>query len=133
MVKSRTIREGANPTSDQLAIRGLPSGGDVDAADVRRSAALNCELYGFHGISVWVPNADYPVEWLQRTKLAKFDRYAEYLVGDLKAYGMGLRATGQSPHYDVVSETDDLDDLVRQFMSTPHRVGFNPRADRDDV
>lgn len=93
----------------------------------------NDELYGFHGISVWLAESQPEAEQLIRTKLSKFDRYAEFAVADVVDGGLQLWPTGQSPHYDVVHEDGlDADQLVDSFARVLYRVRQNPYVDREE-
>jgi hypothetical protein len=99
---------------------------------LRQAAVLNHELYGFYGISVWVPNIAFARELLESTKLVKFERYAEFTVAWLTECRLQLRATGQRPHYDVVYEGNDLESLVAQLAAAPYRIVDNPSVDREE-
>lgn len=93
----------------------------------------NHELHGFFGVSVWVADADHSVQGLERSKLVKFDRYAEFTVSDLLDRGLQLWATGQQPHYDVVhSGADDVEALVDALLASSYRIRVNPHVDREE-
>ena len=132
MVKTRALRDEPPPGPDQLVFRGILGDTGLDPADLRQAAVLNHELYGFHGLSVWVANIAFPRELLESTKLVKFERYAEFTVADLTECGLQLWATGQRPHYDVVYEGNDLESLVARLATAPHRIVDNPSVDREE-
>jgi hypothetical protein len=132
MVKTRALRDEPPPGPDQLVFRGILGDTGLDPADLRQAAVLNHELYGFHGVSVWVANIAFPRELLESTKLVKFERYAEFTVADLTECGLQLWATGQRPHYDVVYEGNDLESLVARLAAAPHRIVDNPSVDREE-
>lgn len=134
MVRTRSRRAEPPPPGNARVVRGLLGESELEAADLRANAITNYDLYGFHGISVWVTDADHLVQDLEETKLVKFDRYAEFTVSDLLERGLRLWATGQRPHYDVVhSEVDDVDLLVDSLVASPHRIRFNPHVDREEA
>ena len=95
---------------------------------------MNHDLYGFYGVSVWMVRPDSPLTQLERTKLVKFDRYAEFNVADLVARGLELWATGVHPHYDVVCQGGrELDGLIALFAAAPHQIHSNPHVDREET
>ena len=53
-------------------------------------------------------------------------------MAGLTERGLQLRATGQRPHYDVVYEGNDLDNLVARLVAAPHRIADNPSVDREE-
>jgi hypothetical protein len=75
MVKTRALRDEPPPGPDQPVFRGILGDTGLVPADLRQAAALNHELYGFYGVSVWVANIAFPRELLEATKLVKFERY----------------------------------------------------------
>lgn len=130
MAKVRARRDEPQPTPDTLAVRGILGAVGLAAEDLRAAAVMNHELYGFFGVSVWVPNAEQSIRWLEQTKLRKFSQYAAFTLADLTGAGLALWATGQSPHYDVVYP--ELDVLVDRMSTTPHEIRLNPHVDRED-
>jgi hypothetical protein len=132
MVKTRARRDEPAPGPGQLVLRGILGDAGLDVGDLRQAAMLNAELYGFHGVSVWVTDRDWPRERLEATKLAKFERYAEFTVAGLTGRGLSLWATGQRPHYDVVDERNDLESLVTLIAVTPYAIRDNPSLDREE-
>jgi len=132
MVKTRALRDEPPPGPGQPVFRGILGDSGLVPADLRQAAALNHELYGFYGVSVWVANIAFPRELLESTKLVKFERYAEFTVADLIGYGLRLWATGQRPHYDVVYEGNDPESLVARLAAAPYRIVDNPSVDREE-
>ena len=132
MVKTRALRDEPPPGPDQPVFRGILGDTGLVPADLRQAAALNHELYGFYGVSVWVANIAFPRELLEATKLVKFERYAEFTVADLTGCGLRLWATGQRPHYDVVYESNDLESLVARLAAASYRIVDNPSVDREE-
>ena len=132
MVRTRTQRDEPPPGPAELVFRGILGDAGLDPADLRSAAVLNYELYGFYGISVWVADLVFPRELLESTKLAKFERYAEFVVSDLARCGLRLWATGQRPHYDVVYEGQNLESLVARLAAAPHRIVENHSVDREE-
>ena len=132
MVKTRALRDEPPPGPDQPVFRGILGDTGLVPADLRQAAALNHELYGFYGVSVWVANIAFPRELLEATKLVKFERYAEFTVANLTGYGLRLWATGQRPHYEVVYESNDLESLVARLAAAPYRIVDNPSVDREE-
>lgn len=130
MVKSRHRRDEPLPEPGDLAVRGVVGTLGLMPEDLMAAAVMNHDLYGFYGVSVWIPNAEQPLGRLEQTKLVKFAQYAVFSVADLITRELELWATGQSPHYDVVH--DDLDNLVEQLRVTPHQIRINPHVDRED-
>jgi hypothetical protein len=90
MVKTQALRDEPPPGPDQPVFRGILGDAGLVPADLRQAAALNHELYGFYGVSVWVANIAFPRELLEATKLVKFERYAEFTVADLTGYGASV-------------------------------------------
>ena len=132
MVKTRARREEPAPGPGQPVLRGILGDTGLDAGDLRQAAMLNAELYGFYGVSVWVADTAWPRQRLEATKLARFERYAEFTVASLTGRGLSLWATGQSPHYDVVDAGNDLESLVTLMATRPYVIRDNPSVDREE-
>jgi hypothetical protein len=130
MARSRHRRDEPRPEPGDLVVRGVLGSLGLTPEDLRAAAVLNHDLYGFYGVSVWIPNAEHPLVRLEQTKLVKFSRYAALTVADLTSRELELWATGQSPHYDVVH--NDLDTLVDQLRWAPHQIRVNPHVDREE-
>ncbi len=130
MAKSRHRRDEPPPQPSDHAVRGLLGPSGLTPEDLRAAAVMNHDLYGFYGVSVWIPNAEHSLTTLEQTKLVKFSQYAAFTVADLTSGELELWATGQAPHYDVVH--DALDTLVARLRSTPHQIRINPHVDRED-
>jgi hypothetical protein len=130
VTKSRHRRDEPPPEPGQVAVRGVLSQEGLAVDDLAAAAGLNHDLYGFYGISVWVADDEHSLDWLERTKLAKFSHYAAFAVADLAISGVELWATGQSPHYDVVH--DQLETLVERLRLTAHQIRTNPHLDREE-
>lgn len=104
--------------------------GDLDENVLRRDATGNFEIYGFYGLSVWVPNTDAEFDGLMVGKLKAASEVIQFVAADLYARAISLWDTGQYPHYDGVYVVGDhLDALVDGFMSAPHRLVVNPHYD----
>lgn len=118
----------STPTSDTVVLRG-----DVlDAQSLRRDAMANQEIYGFYGVSVWIPIKDKPDDLLLKTKLQKSRIVLRFTVGDLNAQGLELWDTGQAPHYDAVYvQADRLEALIEALMGTDCMTMINPHYDPD--
>jgi hypothetical protein len=132
MPRTRTLRDEPLPGPFELVFRGILGDIGLDPADLRQAAVLNHELYGFYGVSVWVADLAFPRKLLESTKLVKFERYAEFTVADLAGCGLGLWATGQRPHYDVVEEGNNLESLIARLATAPHRIVDNRSVDREE-
>jgi hypothetical protein len=130
MAKSRHRRDEPLPEPGDLAVRGVLGSLGLTTEDLRAAAMMNHDVYGFYGVSVWIPNAEHPLGRLEQTKLVKFSRYAAFTVSDLASGELELWATGQSPHYDVVH--NDLDSLVERLRRAPHQIRINPHVDREE-
>ena len=131
MVKTRSRRDDAAPGPDGLVLRGLLVGTVLEVSELRETAVLNHELYGFYGISVWLAAGDQERSALETTKLVKFEQYAEFTVASVTASGLRLDPTGQRPHYDVVYE-DSADELAALLAQVPYQVRVNPHVDREE-
>ena len=125
----RHVRRGeSSPEPDAVVLRG----GVLDAHSLREDAITNMQLYGFYGISVWIPNPNRPEAVLLATKLLKSPVVLRFTAGDLTSQDLELWDTGQAPHYDVVYiRADSLDQLVEALMSAPHESMTNPYHDPD--
>jgi hypothetical protein len=132
MTRTRSRRSEPDLLRDQVVLRGVLGAEGLAADDLRKAGELNYDLYGFYGISVWVAGDTFPRALLEGTKLVKFDRYAEFLVGDLEDQGLELWATGLAPHYDVVSAGAGLDEMVASVIRAPHEIRLNPSVDREE-
>jgi len=123
------MRRGEN-TPDPDA--GVLCGDVLDAQTLRQDATTNFELFGFYGISVWVPTQDRTADVLLATKLLKSQVVLRFTARDLTAQHLELWDTGQSPHYDVVYvRADDPDALVNALLAAPNTIMINPHYDPD--
>ena len=128
MTKRRMRRGESPPDPGAVVLRG-----DVlDAQTLREDATTNFELYGFYGISVWVPTQERTTDALLATKLLKSQVVLRFTARDLTTQHLELWDTGQSPHYDVVYvRSDDLDALVNALLAAPNTIMINPHYDPD--
>lgn len=117
MTHQRARRDDPDPPLDSLVLRGLP----LTERELRENAVANFEYYGFYGISVFHADDHAHLTSVCAAKLSAFKDVALFVVGDLRASGLALWATGMAPHYDVVRGEGDQspDDLVRRLLRTP--------------
>lgn len=107
-------------------------GDDLDVELLAADAARNFELYGFYGLSVWVPGDGVTVDAVLATKLVKSRLAVRFRAGDLYDLGLALWDTGQFPHYDgVYLAGDTLEGLVSAFVAAPRTVTINDHYDPD--
>lgn len=131
MAKTRARRDDPPPGPDCLVLRGMLASAGLSLAELRETAVLNHDLYGFYGVSVWLAADDQERAALETTKLVKFEQYAELTVASVTAGGLRLDATGQAPHYDVVYG-DSADELAALLAQVPYQVRVNPHVDREE-
>ncbi|MHB8187750.1 MAG: hypothetical protein ACYDDU_17100 [Dermatophilaceae bacterium] len=92
----------------------------------------NYDMYGFYGMSVWIPSEERSEDFLLKTKLQKSRVVLRFTAGDLNAQRLELWDTGQAPHYDVVYvRADRLGTLIDAFMGAPYATMINPHDDPD--
>lgn len=128
MTKQRMRRGEPPPASDAVVLRG----GGLDRDTLRADAETNFAVYGFYGLSVWVPADAVGEDTLLVTKLLKSRIVRRFLVADLLARGLEVWDTGQSPHYDLVYVRDaDVDALVDAVIATPATTLINQHHDPD--
>lgn len=128
MTKQRMRRGEPPPAPDAVVLRG----GALDRDVLRADAETNFAVYGFHGLSVWVPTDAAGEDRLLATKLLKSRLVHRFVVADLLARGLEIWDTGQSPHYDLVYLRDgDGDDLVAAVIATHSTALINPHHDPD--
>jgi hypothetical protein len=128
MTKQRMRRGGGAPASDAVVLRG----GSLDPQILREDAGTNFAVYGFYGLSVWLPDERHPEDALLATKLLKSRVVRRFTAGDLTARDLELWDTGQSPHYDVVYiRAASPDDLVEAVVAAPCTTVINPSYDPD--
>ena len=126
MAKQR-MRRGENPREPEAVVLRT---GELDENTLRRDAEKNFEIYGFYGLSVWVPGSAAELDALLANKLKAAAEVIRFAAGDLYARGLDLWDTGQYPHYDgVYLVGDSLDGLVAAFLSAPRTVLVNQRYD----
>lgn len=128
MVKQRLRRGEPSPRPDAVVLRG----GAITDARLRADAQANHAVYGFFGISVWVPSSEFAEDDLLATKLVKARTVARFLAADLAERGLELWDTGQAPHYDVVHrDAISLDALVQALIDAPRTTLINPYYDAE--
>jgi hypothetical protein len=128
MTKQRMRRGEKTPHPDAEVLRG----GALDPQKLRQDATTNFELYGFYGISVWVPTQERTADVLLATKLLKSQVVLRFTARELIAQHLELWDTGQSPHYDVVYvRADDPEPLINAVLTTPNTIMINPHYDPD--
>lgn len=128
MTKQRMRRGEPAPAPDAMVLRGGGLDRDVLIAD----AGTNFSVYGFYGLSVWVPADAAGEETLLTTKLLKSRIVRRFVVADLLAQGLELWDTGQPPHYDLVYLRDaDVSALVDAVIATQSTTLINPHHDPD--
>lgn len=97
MAKSRHRRDEPLPQPGDYAVRGVLGASGLTSEDLRAAAVLNHDLYGFYGVSVWIPDAEHLLASLEKSKLVKFTQYATFTVADLITSELEVWATGQAP------------------------------------
>lgn len=133
MPRTRAKRDEPPPRDEAAVVRGLLHAAGLGDGELRDNAALNHDLYGFYGISVWLADGPRDVESLERTKLRKFDRYAVFTAADLRERDLRLWPTGQAPHYDVVyGDGGEVAALVERLLGAPYVVRVNRHVDREE-
>ena len=128
MIKQRMRRGDPPPAPDAVVLRGGMLDHDVLVAD----AETNFAVYGFYGLSVWVPADAAGEDTLFATKLLKSRLVRRFVVADLIDRGLELWDTGQSPHYDLVYlRGANVDALVDAVIATHSTTLINPHHDPD--
>jgi hypothetical protein len=123
------MRRGEPPPAPDA---GVLRGGALDRDVLRADAETNFAVYGFYGLSVWVPDDAAGEDALLASKLLKSRIVRRFVVASLLARGLELWDTGQSPHYDLVYLlAADVDALVDAVIATPCTTLINPHHDPD--
>jgi hypothetical protein len=118
------MRRGEPPPPDASVVLRT---GDLDTAILVADASGNFDVYGFYGLSVWVPNETFTLPDLLAGKLKGASEVIQFRAGDLYAHDLHLWDTGQAPHYDVVYQDGaTVDGLVAGIQSLPYTVIVNP-------
>jgi hypothetical protein len=126
MTKRRLRRDGPPPERRTEVLRGHR----LDADQLREDATFNHAVYGFYGISVWLPTPQFSWEAILATTLRAAQEVTVLTAGDLYDRGLRLWDTGQEPHYDVVYvESGDLDALITGLLAATHVVRDNEHYD----
>jgi hypothetical protein len=122
LTKQRHVRPNDRlDDDDTIVIRG----GDLDPDIVRADALRYHSIYGEYGISVFAARDATVDELAQQVPLVRFEILTLVLVGDLRAAGFRLEATGRNPRHFTVA-FDDLDRGVDALRSCEHRSWQNP-------
>jgi hypothetical protein len=101
-------------------------GGDLEPGTLRTNTRVNYAAYGFHGISLWAVTDAYPLALLAAGKLRGARTLVIFSVGDLRAAGLDLWDTGQSPHFDVIyGDGSDPEALISRLHRLPQRIMDN--------
>jgi hypothetical protein len=85
MTKQRLRRDGPPPERGTEVLRGH----QLDPDELREDATFNHAVYGFFGISVWLPTPLFSREAILATKLRAAAEVTVLIAGDL--YDRGLR------------------------------------------
>ncbi len=94
-------------------------------------AQRNYDVYGFYGISVFAGSGERTWMSIAQEKFALAEWIVLFSAGDLIDAGLELWDTGVEPHFHVVHE--DLPQLIRRILATPHRVHLNPYSRRSEA
>jgi hypothetical protein len=132
MVKTRALRDEPPPGPDQPVFRGILGDTGLVPADLRQAAALNHELYGFYGVSVWVANIAFPRELLechQAGQVRALRRIHRGRPDRVRASVVGHRA---APALRCGVRSYDLESLVARLAAAPYRIVDNPSVDREE-
>lgn len=125
----RRMRRGERPREPEaLVLRA----GDLVEEQLRRDAESNREVYGFYGLSVWIPGEDVSLDDLLAGKLKRASGLKQFVAGELYSRGLELWDTGMYPHYGGVHQPgESLDGLVSAICSAPFTLLVNPYFDPD--
>jgi hypothetical protein len=122
MTKNRHIRPDAELDDETTVVL---RGGSLDHELLRIDAERNFEIYGAYGLSVFAAVNTSIDELAQQVPLVRFALLTLLRVGDLRAAGLHLEATGRNPrHYDII--VPELHSGIETIVNCSHRTTDNP-------
>lgn len=122
MTKNRHIREHAELDDETTVVL---RGGSLNAKLLRVDAQRNFDIYGVYGLSVFATVNATIDELAQEIPLVRFALLTLLEVGELRAAGLNLEATGRNPrHFDITFA--QLESGIDRILNCRHRTTDNP-------
>lgn len=104
-MRQRLIREEPPLADGAVLVRTLfdtyPDGRMFDRDALVADVAVNFDLFGYYGLSLWAISDDWPLDVVLVEKARKARRVALFTAGELRSQGLGLVPSGRAPHYDT--------------------------------
>jgi len=123
----------------------LPRGDDVfDPVTLLADATVNFDLFGYYGLSLWGTSEIWTLDRVLGEKARKARYTALFTAGDLRERGLGLVASGRTPHYDTyvgringraygptLVTAASAEELIDRFLSATYTVVENHLFEQD--
>lgn len=148
MTHRRSIRPDLPPPGDAILVRALfdalPSGQDFDRVALIDDASYNFELFGYYGLSLWLPTEMWPLDRILAEKTRRAARVALFSVESVTQQGLRLVASGREPHYGVTDgqfivggwgsvriTAGSAQTLVDRFLAAAYTIEKNSSFEQD--